>query len=254
MQQTEATNIGFIGEWLVDAWSHIEESKLQYIRNNQHANSSHIDEADPDEEYHDNETDDNDEAKKDIRLPTTFVHSPAWSAANVSDCLALRRSLGPVTLFMTLTCNPKWPEITSQLRPGQSGNDRPDLIVRVFQQYLSHCMQDVKRLFGTVKYIIRVTEFQMRGLPHAHIAICLANDPRTPELISKFISCELPKEEGPVKESIKFHMQHQHGSRDRYYRCGWPEKCQYGYPKPVVTESYFDERGMSLLPVNRCFC
>lgn len=31
-----------------------------------------------------------------------------------------------------LTANPKWPEITDNLAPGQQPNDRPDLIARVF--------------------------------------------------------------------------------------------------------------------------
>jgi hypothetical protein len=112
---------------LVDAWSAIEEARLTYIRMNQH--------SDPDEEEFVGIGDE--EPIDDVRLASTFVHSPAWSAANISDCLALRKALGPVTLFITFTINPRWPEITSQLRPNQSANDRPDLIVRVFQQYLS---------------------------------------------------------------------------------------------------------------------
>ncbi|OAQ23712.1 hypothetical protein K457DRAFT_1881241 [Linnemannia elongata AG-77] len=34
--------------------------------------------------------------------------------------------------FITFTCNPKWPEITSELFPHQTAVDRPDLTVRVF--------------------------------------------------------------------------------------------------------------------------
>jgi hypothetical protein len=32
----------------------------------------------------------------DVQLPSTFIHSPVWSAAKISDCLALCKSLGLV--------------------------------------------------------------------------------------------------------------------------------------------------------------
>jgi hypothetical protein len=90
-----------------------------------------------------------------------------------------------VTLFITFTTNPRWPEIASKLRPGQTANDRPNLIVRVFQQYLSSFMKDIQNLFGPVLYYIRVTEFQKRGLPHEHIAVALKNVPKhQPKLIN----------------------------------------------------------------------
>ena len=121
----------YTGEYLVDAWSAIEEAGLTYIRHNQHSNFEEDEYVGTGDE----------EPVDDIRLPSTFVPSPAWSAANISDCLALRKALGPVTLFITFTTNPRWPESTSELKPGQFANDRPDLVARVFQQYLSALMQ-----------------------------------------------------------------------------------------------------------------
>jgi hypothetical protein len=102
-------NRRIIGEYLVDAWSAIEEAPLTYIHHNQH--------SDPDEDEFVGMGDE--EPTEDVRLPSTFVHSPAWSAANISDCVALRKALGPITLFITFTTNPRWPEIISQLRPCQ---------------------------------------------------------------------------------------------------------------------------------------
>jgi hypothetical protein len=93
-----------------------------------------------------------------------------------------------VTLFITFTTNPRWPEITSQLRPGQSANDRPDLIVRVFQQYLSLFMKDIYTLLGPILYHIRITEFQKRGLPHEHIAVAVKHGPKTAAQIDSFLS------------------------------------------------------------------
>ncbi len=35
--------------------------------------------------------------------------------------------------FLTLTCNPKWPEIVSQLLDGQTSFNRPDVTAAVFK-------------------------------------------------------------------------------------------------------------------------
>ena len=48
------------------------------------------------------------------------------------DAMAIVRALGKPDLFVTMTCNPKWPEITKHLLPGQDAKDRPDLVARVF--------------------------------------------------------------------------------------------------------------------------
>jgi hypothetical protein len=208
----------------VDAWSSVEEARLTYIRENQH--------SDPDEEEYIGEGDE--EPIDDVYLPSSFIHSPAWSAANISDCLALWKAFGPVTLFVTFTTNPGWPEITAQLRPGQSANDRPDLIIRVFQQYLSLLLKDIRGIFGPVLYLIRITEFQKHGLPHEHIAVGLKNIPKLASDIDKFLSAELPREAGPLRDAVKRHMTHIHDPNKSYHRCGWPRECQYGYPKPLA--------------------
>ncbi|XP_050063259.1 uncharacterized protein LOC126552591 [Aphis gossypii] len=52
------------------------------------------------------------------------------------------RNYGTSDLFITVTCNPKWTEIESELEPGQKPQDRHDIIARVFQQKLK-VMMDV---------------------------------------------------------------------------------------------------------------
>ena len=42
--------------------------------------------------------------------------------------MAVVAKLGKPDLFLTITCNPKWPEIVNNLLPGQTASDRPDLI------------------------------------------------------------------------------------------------------------------------------
>jgi hypothetical protein len=57
----------YSGEYFVDAWSAVEESRLTYIQNNQH--------LDPDEAEYIGIGDE--EPVDDVRLPSSFVHSPA---------------------------------------------------------------------------------------------------------------------------------------------------------------------------------
>ncbi len=48
------------------------------------------------------------------------------------DSMAIVHLYGKPDLFITMTCNPKWEEIVSTLKPDEVANDRPDLVTRVF--------------------------------------------------------------------------------------------------------------------------
>ena len=49
------------------------------------------------------------------------------------DGLTYVRNFGSPDFFITMTCNPKWKEITENLFPGQSPKDRYDIVSRVFR-------------------------------------------------------------------------------------------------------------------------
>ena len=68
------------------------------------------------------------------------------------DAIAICRAMGPPDFFITFTCNPSWPEITSALLFGQRSDDRPDLIARVFRIKLRQLLDDfkTKKIFGIV--------------------------------------------------------------------------------------------------------
>jgi len=89
--------------------------------------------------------------------------------------MALVRKYGKPDLFITITTNPNWREIRSNLFPGQQPSDRPDLIVRVFNAKLNEIIEEItkKQIFGQVTYYFYTIEFQKRGLPHAHLLVCL---------------------------------------------------------------------------------
>ena len=124
------------------------------------------------------------------------------------DGLAIAREYGKPDLFITMTCNPKWPEIKAGLFPGQVPADRPDLIARVFKRKQTRLLDDLikKQLFGPVVGYIWVVEFQKRGLPHMHLLLWLSESAkiRTADETDQIIRAEFidtsTLEEGPDKE------------------------------------------------------
>ena len=79
--------------------------------------------------------------------------------------MAIVRSLGKPSLFVTMTCNPAWEEVTRALLPGQRPEDRPDVVARVFRLKLQCLLNDLTKsgVFGRVIGYLSVIEFQKRG-------------------------------------------------------------------------------------------
>ena len=86
---------------------------------------------------------------------------------------------GCLHVFLTLTCNPEWLEIQSQLINGQTAFDCPDVIVPVFKSRLDKFKTNIRngKYFESheVIYIIHVIEYQYHGMPHAHMVFHLDN-------------------------------------------------------------------------------
>ena len=88
------------------------------------------------------------------------------------------RKYGRTDLFITTICNSNWPEIKTNLLPGQNPEDCPELVAQVF------------RLTLLYNYSI---EWQKHGLSHAHILMWLAthsvqNNGRSPDNIRKLLA------------------------------------------------------------------
>ncbi|XP_065642326.1 uncharacterized protein LOC136073954 [Hydra vulgaris] len=131
-----------------------------------------------------------------VILPSSYVGSSRALNENFEDTIAIIKKYGKPDLFMTFTCNPKWREITENLYPGQTANDRPDLITRVFKLKLNNLLNDIFKhgVLGKVVTHVQVIEFQKRGLLHAHILLHLANDYKleTAQDIINLICAEIP--------------------------------------------------------------
>ena len=77
-------------------------------------------------------TGDADIAGQKVILPATFTGGPRFTVQQYQDAMAIVRTFGKPTFFITFTCNAQWEEITRELLPGQAAVDRPDLTARVF--------------------------------------------------------------------------------------------------------------------------
>ena len=153
-------------------------------------------------------------------------------------------------IFITMTCNPQWPEITAELRPYHSPQVRTDIIARVFNlkpDALIHDLIENEVLGKTIAHMY-VIEFQKRGLPHAHILLILqdSDKPRTPEHVDTIISAEIPdKTQFPeLYETIVNCMLHGPcGPLSKDASCMNNGKCSKGYPKDYSEETILTSDG-----------
>jgi Helitron helicase-like domain at N-terminus len=162
-------------EYICDMYSRVEDQRLDYIRkarNKQLADVQFCRENVPAED--DDGQAPHNELCTATELPASFLGSWRYKRDNTADALALARKRGRPSFFITATANPNWPEVVSQLAPGQSASDAPILMCRIFHARLKALLARLRKIFGHPRYIIRVTEFQKRGIPHAHIIIAVS--------------------------------------------------------------------------------
>ena len=79
-----------------------------------------------------------------VILPSSFVGSPRWYNMQIQDAMAICREYHKPDFFITMTCNPKWSEITCELREGENVENRPDLVARVFKLKKDQLMTDIQ--------------------------------------------------------------------------------------------------------------
>ena len=111
--------------------------------------------------------------------------------------------VGCPDLFITMTCNPSWPDIRDNLKPGQSYVDRPDLVARVFRLKFLHFwnLMIKQHYFGEIAAGLYIIEFQKRGLPHAHCLFVLKNENKIKNIsdLDDAIWAHLPDKNDPAQ-------------------------------------------------------
>ena len=150
-----------------------------------------------------NEEADINQVGKQIILASSFTGSTRYFQQLYQDAMAIVREFGKPDLFITVTCNPKWPEIKKELLPNQKASDRPDLIARVFKLKLGAITHDLfaRGVLGKVIANVHVIEFQKRGLLYAYILIILAPEdkPQTSEDFDLIMSAKISNKEEQLK-------------------------------------------------------
>ncbi|KAK3933230.1 ATP-dependent DNA helicase [Frankliniella fusca] len=162
----------------------------------------------------------------------------------------MARRFGPPTWFITMTTNPEWPEIKQELGPGQVWADRPDVVVRVFQDRKRHLMSDLvnKQLFGKVKAWFLSDEFQKSSLPHVHILLFMEEEdkPKSAEDVDRIITAEIPDRNHPVYDLVVKQMMHH--ACDKWRRAKPPackpdgKKCRFRFPQQFAEQTDIDKR------------
>ena len=183
---------------------------------------------------------------RQIILPATFTSSPRQMKQLYLNAIAIVRAKGKPSLFITMTCNAKWPEIVEALLPGQAPGDRPDLVVRVFHLKLKALLKDVvnKHVFGRVTGYVYTIEFQKRELPHTHILLILNPLDRLgdPDIVDSVVSAEIPNRE----EYLELHatvtkcmVRGPCGQLNPRSPCMAENVCTKGFPKAFQDETVF---------------
>ena len=228
-------------QFLVDAYCKIETERLQFLRREQKALR-----ADCYQDLRDAIIDgDEDPSNVGCRiiLPLTFTGGPRYMHERQQHAMTYVRKYGAPDLFITMTCNPNWPEIHNNLLPGQKPKDRPDLVARVFHLKLKKLIEMIKSgmIFGKQLARLYSVEWQKRGLPHAHILVWLIPEHKiTPDKIDDVVCAEIPD---PVLDSelhqiVVSNMIHGPcGSINPDSPCMEHGQCSKRYPRPFIQET-----------------
>ncbi|XP_021759200.1 uncharacterized protein LOC110724112 [Chenopodium quinoa] len=112
----------------------IENTRLDYFRNNQEGKRAELYQGILDS-LHSGETVASDVGRRVI-LPPTFIGGPRDKKRRYLNAMALVQRYRKPDLFVTITCNANWPGIKVELLLGETAQDRPDLVARIFRAKL----------------------------------------------------------------------------------------------------------------------
>ncbi|KAK1361528.1 hypothetical protein POM88_046002 [Heracleum sosnowskyi] len=162
-------------QYVVDAFSTIEQARLWWFRTNQSTLRTEL--YTNIQQSLSEGTSDTSNLGKGFILPAGFVGSRRYMQQNFQDALVVCRYIGHPDIFLTMTINPVWDEVIQMMKllPHCCPQNSPDVMARVFILKLDQLIDDIKKkhYFGTCLGVMYVVEFQKRGLPHVHMLIWL---------------------------------------------------------------------------------
>ncbi|XP_042942909.1 uncharacterized protein LOC122277096 [Carya illinoinensis] len=199
-------------QFVVDMYVKIETSRLDYFRKKQQHIRSELYQGIVDTITL-GETNASNVGKR-IILPSSFIGGPRDMRKRYMEAMALIQRYGKPDIFLTMTCNPNWKEITNELHLHEESQNRPDLVARVFRAKLEELKDQLfkRKIFGQVSAYVYVIEYQKRGLPHAHFLIILQKDWKVyaPESFDEIVSAEIPDKNTNLHlhNAVVKHMMH----------------------------------------------
>lgn len=130
-------------QFLVDAYTMIESERLHFIRAEQKKLRC---------ETYENLRSIQNQGNKDISttgqrviLPSSFTGGARYMLQNYLDAMSLCKWYGYPDFFITITCNPKWPEVERFIKDKTlNSEDRPDILCRIFKIKLDAMIKDLK--------------------------------------------------------------------------------------------------------------
>ncbi|KAL3627507.1 hypothetical protein CASFOL_028870 [Castilleja foliolosa] len=237
-------------QYLVDAYTCIEQSRLDFINANQNLfRSEYVAGLYDAIARGDNNAQD---IGKRVFLPSSFTGGPRYMYKHYQDALAICRVHGNPQYFVTFTCNVKWPEISRHLLKigGAHSQNRPDIIARVFRIKVQQFLRFIRanRTFGAVAADLYTIEFQKRGLPHCHTLIWVTSPYKVREAadVDRYISAEIPD---PVTDPdlhkivTELMMHGPCGLAKPHSPCMREGICSKSFPKKFESASRFDKDG-----------
>ncbi|XP_021979624.1 uncharacterized protein LOC110875727 [Helianthus annuus] len=236
-------------QFLVDAYTMIESERLKYIRRQQ---ANHRSETFENlQKYKSKGKEVLTDTGKPAILPSSFNGGARFMQQNYLDAMDLCKWYGYPDFFITITCNPRWPEVKRFLKDSTiKAEDRPDILCRLFKMKLDSLLKDLKdsKYFGEINAVVYTVEFQKCGLPHAHICLFMKVDHKLPTIdhIDPFISAEIPdkKEDPELYSLVTDYMIHGLcGNANLNCPCMVDKRCSKYFPKKFTPHTTVDSSG-----------
>ncbi|KAL4358842.1 hypothetical protein AHAS_Ahas08G0017800 [Arachis hypogaea] len=132
-----------------------------------------------------------------VILPSSFTCGRCYMFNCCQDVMAIYKHFGYPDLFLTITCNPNWPEFQRFTKRERIPiADHLDISCCVFYVKLKCLLSDLKEgvFFGPLNAGMYTIEFQKRGLPHAQMLLWLNEESnlQSVEIVDELICAELP--------------------------------------------------------------
>ncbi|XP_074352599.1 uncharacterized protein LOC141691739 [Apium graveolens] len=137
-------------QFVIDAFAAVEQYRLDWIRNHQSTIRSDLYRSIRDSLTKGDTNPGN--IGKNVILPVTHTGSQRYMNQYFKDSLAICRTIGHPSLFLTMTCNTQWPKIKQMMEylPRVDVANKPDVIARVFKLKLDQLLDLInkKNYFG----------------------------------------------------------------------------------------------------------